>query len=354
MKKRKILIVNNGLAGGGIERSSVSLANYFVELEYFVNVVAFYKSEHFFVLDNRIGFKEPNFSRESISRPLYVIKILHFLRENVKKIEPDVILAFGEWTNPFVVLATYGLGIPLFLTDRMSPLAKLPVMSEWLRKLLYKKAAGIIAQTEFAKKELFTKTRSKNIKVIPNPVNTIHKLNCQERKRIVTVGRLSKEKGHRYLIEAFSNVTDISWELSLVGDGDERESLELMVKHLSLSDRVIFHGHLIDFSIQLSEAKIFVLPSLKEGFPNSLIEAMSVPLACISSNCIAGPGEIIKEGVNGLLVEPGNVGALVFALNKLIENQELMESLASEAFKIRETLAFDKIAQLYSDFIFKR
>ena len=53
----------------------------------------------------------------------------------------------------------------------------------------------------------------------------------------------------------------------------------------------------------MGESEIFVLPSFYEGFPNALIEAMSVPLACISSDCVAGPGDIIEDGVNGLLVE---------------------------------------------------
>lgn len=354
MSFKKILIINNGLAGGGIERASVSLANHFVGLGYNVKVVALYKTDHFFVLDNKIEFKEPDFRRESVNRPLYVLKMVLFLRKNVKKMKPDVILAFSEWTNPFVVVATLGLGVPLYLSDRMSPLAKLPLVSSLLRKYFYKKANGIIAQTKFAKGIIYRNTSASNIKVIYNPVNCIQKLDCEERNRIVSVGRLSKEKGHKYLVEAFAKIKDKSWVLSLVGDGDERESLELLVNRLGLFDRVIFHGHLRDFSLQLSEAKIFVLPSLTEGFPNSLIEAMSVPLACISSSCIAGPDEIIEDGINGLLVEPGNVNDLADKLNRLIENPDLRDDLASNAIIVRETLSFEKIAHQYLEFIFEK
>jgi len=175
MNNKNILIINNGLAGGGIERASVSLANHFVKLRYNVKVVALYKSEHFFVLDGRIEFKEPDFSRSTVNKFFYVLKMILFLRKNVKKISPDVILAFSEWTNPFVVIATLGLGIPLYLSDRMSPLAKLPLTSTFLRKYFYKKANGIVAQTEFAKNIIFKNTTVQNIQLIYNPLNKIQK-----------------------------------------------------------------------------------------------------------------------------------------------------------------------------------
>ncbi|MDO9155204.1 MAG: glycosyltransferase [Paludibacter sp.] len=354
MNNKKILIINNGLAGGGIERASVSMANYFVTLGYEINVVAVYKSEHFFTLDPRISFTEPTFSRETTNRNLYVLKMMAFVRKTVKEIRPYVILAFGEWTNSFVVMAISGLQIPCFLSDRMSPSLHLTPIHRYLKKIYYKKAKGIIAQTNYAKDVIKYRTGAKNIKVISNPVNCIERVDCVQKNRIVTVGRLSVEKGHRYLIEAFARVKDKTWELSIVGDGKERETLELLATNLGITDRVIFHGHQKDFSLQLSEAQIFVLPSLKEGFPNALIEAMSVPLACISSNCVAGPSDIIEDGVNGLLVETGNVDALADALNRLIENPDLRDNIAGEAYKIRETLAFDKIANKYLEFILEQ
>ncbi|MBK8547866.1 MAG: glycosyltransferase [Saprospiraceae bacterium] len=113
----------------------------------------------------------------------------------------------------------------------------------------------------------------------------------------------------------------------------------------------IFYGHLKDFGKILGESDIFVLPSFYEGFPNALIEAMSVPLACISSNCVAGPSDIIQHERNGMLYEPGNIEELTTLLNILTGNTDLRQSLSNEAIKIRETLEFKKIAQQYLDFI---
>ncbi len=156
------------------------------------------------------------------------------------------------------------------------------------------------------------------------------------------------------LIRAFARISSNDWTLHVIGDGPELSNLEIESLNLGISQRVKFYGFKKDFSKVLGESDIFVLPSFYEGFPNALIEAMSVPVACVSSDCIAGPSDIIKEGINGLLVQPNNVEQLAFRLNRLIENPELRRRLATEAYKVRETYAFAKIAQQYLDFIFKK
>ncbi|MBC8343289.1 MAG: glycosyltransferase [Bacteroidetes bacterium] len=351
MKKRNILIINNGLAGGGIERASVSLANYWASQGDLVTILALYQSEHFYSLHPKIKIIEPEFSRKKLNQYAYAIKMISFARTNIKQFKPETILAFSEWTNPYVVLANVGLSYPLFLTDRMNPLAKLPFLSEFLRKLLYKNATGIIAQSFFAKDNLQKKTKAKNIEVINNPVNAIDKVECNPKNRIVTVGRLTPEKGHSFLIEAFSNLKNTEWELSIVGDGIEMPRLKNLASELGVANRVIFHGHLKDFRLQLSEAKIFVLPSLKEGFPNALLEAMSVPLACITSDFFHGRNEIIENGVNGLIVQPANVKELRDAMEILIQDSALRQKLARSAYGVREEFNFDKIANQYLEFI---
>jgi GalNAc-alpha-(1->4)-GalNAc-alpha-(1->3)-diNAcBac-PP-undecaprenol alpha-1,4-N-acetyl-D-galactosaminyltransferase len=355
MVNRKILIINNGLAGGGIERASVSLSNYFSELGYPVTILALYQSKHVFRLNEQIQFIEPKFERTRFNKYYYVLNMMLFIRKNVRKLKPDSILSYGEWTNPFVIFALRGLGIPLFLSDRMNPLAKLPFVSELLRKRLYKKATGIIAQTEFAKEILTKRTKSNNIKVIPNPLNLIERVNCESKNIIVSVGRLSIEKGHKYLIEAFSKVKDKKWKLSIVGDGNERENLFNLCVQLGIKGRVKFHGHQKDFSQQLSESKIFVLPSLKEGFPNALIEAMAFPLPCISTDFLGAKNEIMEDGVNGLIVKTANSEELALAIDRLILNiGSLRKKLTENGVKIREKLCFEVIAQQYLDFIFNK
>src|SRR5690606_35968611 len=103
----------------------------------------------------------------------------------------------------------------------------------------------------------------------------------------------------------------------------------------------------------LINSSIFVLPSLYEGFPNALVEAMSVPLTCVASDCIAGPAEIIQNGINGFLFLPGDDEALAGLLNNLISNPRILLSIEKEAYKVRETFNFDRINVQYQNTLLK-
>jgi glycosyltransferase involved in cell wall biosynthesis len=349
----KICFIGGGLSSGGQERALTSLANYYAKNGFQVSVINLFKTEQFFELDKTITVIWPSADRKKHHRIIYALKIIPYLRKSIKQLKPDVLLCFGEWFNPFVILSTRLMGVKLFVFDRMGPGIRLGFLVGTARKILYKFATGIVVQTAVAARIVSEQTAAKNIAIVPNPVNVIDVDRSTKKKQIVSVGRLSREKGHIILIRAFSRLSQRDWSLHIIGDGPERPILEKESETLGISERVVYYGFLKDFHQILGESEIFVLPSFYEGFPNALIEAMSVPLPCISSDCVAGPSEIIENGVNGLLVETGNVNVLVTALNRLIENPDLRETISSKAYKVRETLAFDKIAQQYLNFIFK-
>ena len=337
--------------GGGMERSLTSLANYYATIGHEVSIVNLFKTSTYFELDPRINVIWPSVNREKYNRLLYAFINVGYIRRSIRQIHPDVLLSFGEWFNPYVIISTRFLKIPLYISDRMGPNINLGFLLETARKFTYKYATGIIAQTSVAAETIQKKTNAKNITIIPNAVRVINVSNNEKNKQIVTVGRLSKEKGHIYLIRAFAILQCTDWTLHIVGDGSEMNSLINESEILGIRDKVFFYGHLKNFSNILGESEIFVLPSLYEGFPNALVEAMSVPLACISSECVAGPGDIIENNINGILVPTANAEALSVALEKLINSNNLRDYLAENAYKIRETLVFDRIANKYLDFI---
>ena len=352
MKEKKILIVRKGHPGGGIERASSLMANFFASKGEKVVALSFYV-DNLFDLDSgvvnvNVSFEEP------ANRVLRIWRTIKILRRKIKEISPAVILSYGEYMNIPVLLATRGLGIPVVVSDRLSPIFSLGFVYEILKRMVYRFADGCIAQTTISKNILQRKTGIKNVAVIPNPINAIEAVPCEKENRIITVGRLSPEKGQRYLIEAFAKLGREDWTLMLVGGYKEQSvynNLVALTKRLNVEKRVVFTGRKSDFSKELSGSKIFVLPSLSEGYPNALIEAMSVPLPCISSDCVAGPSDIIEDGVNGLLVKPGDVDELVVALRKLIDNEELQEKFATRAYAIREKLAKEKITSQYLDYV---
>lgn len=351
MTIKKICFIGGGLAGGGQERALTSMANYFAGKGFNVSIINLFKTEQFFELNKNIKLYWPKANRKSMHWLHYAIKMIPYLRSSIKQAQPDILLSYGEWFNPFVIFSTRFMNVPLIVLDRMGPQIKYKAMVRIPRKLFYRFANGVIVQTRIAAELVQEKTRAKNIGIVPNPINTIETSTNEKKNQLISVGRLSKEKGHSILLKAFTKISDKNWTLHLIGDGPERKNLETEAEKLGIRNQVIFQGHLKNFNKLLGESEIFVLPSFYEGFPNALLEAMSVPLACISSNCVAGPSDIIEHGKNGLLVETGNVDELASALEQLITDKELRDNLAREAYKVRETYDFEKIADMYQNFI---
>jgi glycosyltransferase involved in cell wall biosynthesis len=351
--RKKILIVSLGLSGGGTEKHSVTLANYLSENNFEVYFLAFYHSEPFFSLAHDIIFCEPSFLRKNNNRFIYIYKILWFISKKIVTIKPDRIVSFNEWINPIVLIPALFLRYKVFVAEMMHPDLKIPFYLEFLRVFLYRYATGIIVQTRYGKKIIEEKTKNKNIKVIHNMLNAIEKNTCEKKKIIIAIGRLEKIKGHDYLIKAFSRINDESWTLNLIGSGKEQDNLLKLAETLNISSRVIFSGHKVDFNKDLSEAEIFVLPSVSEGFPNTLIEAMSLPIACISGDYYPGMNDIVVDGENGLLFEPKNVDDLYEKINLLLLDAELRNRLSKNAIKIREKLSPEIIGKKFINFIFK-
>lgn len=142
---------------------------------------------------------------------------------------------------------------------------------------------------------------------------------------VLTVARLDEQKGHTYLLKAATEVPGAL--LVFAGDGPERASLENEARELCLSDRVIFLGQRNDVRELLQGCDMFVLPSLYEGLPLSIMEAMASGKPVIASN-IGGVKELIRDGETGCLVTPGDPHALARAINTLVSKPALSRKLA--------------------------
>jgi glycosyltransferase involved in cell wall biosynthesis len=145
---------------------------------------------------------------------------------------------------------------------------------------------------------------------------------------VLTPARLTEQKGHQYLLQAALNVPDALFVLA--GDGPERCSLEKQAVSLGLSDRIVFLGHRKDVQELLAQCDLFVLPSLFEGLPLSVLEAMAAGKPVIASN-IGGTNEAVVNGETGLLVPPGDPDALADAIRTLLSDPSLARRMAAAA-----------------------
>lgn len=341
-----VCLIGQGLSGGGIERAITGMANYFSDNGLRVSLLMLFKTDVFYELRGGVACFFPKYNK--CNKYIYALRSLFYIRKRLEDISPDVVISFNEWYNPFVLLASSGMSIPVFVSDRMSPDIRLTKINKYLKRLLYPRSAGVFVQTKYAYDSVSMFCGKENIHIIPNPVNSINfQYSNEKRRMIVSLGRLSIEKGHRYLIEAFSMLDTNAWELNIIGDGPERESLEKLAHNSCQGKKVVFWGHLKKFEDIMAQAQIFVLPSLTEGFPNALVEAMSVPMACIATRYNDGVYDIVEDGVNALLVNKADSFDLLEKIRLLINNKELMSRLRENALFVREKYSFDNIARIY-------
>jgi len=343
----KICFVCGGLSGGGQERALTNFANTFAENGQEITIICLFKTEIFFNIHPSIKIFWPSTNRERNNKLIYAISLIPYIRKTIKQINPDSIISFGDWFNSYTILATRFLNIRTIITNRMGPNLYFGKLIEISNIVLYRFADAMIVQTERAKAIMQERYKIKYIHIVPNPIQPINIIKKNYYKNIVSIGRLSKEKGHSVLIDAFKILEDNSWKLHLIGDGPEMNNLINKISSLNLQENVLLHGHLKKFDYILAESSIFVLPSLYEGFPNALIEAMSIPMACIASNCVAGPSEIITHNVNGLLFRPGDADELAFLLKQIINDENKISELEKEAYKIREKYDMKKISNQF-------
>ena len=147
---------------------------------------------------------------------------------------------------------------------------------------------------------------------------------------LVSIGRLSREKGHRYLVTALPPLESANVCLLLIGEGPERERLEEQVKQLGLQGKVLFVGHQRDPLPFYDLADVFVLPSLSEGSSNALLEAMRAAKPIVATR-VGGTPETATDGLSALLVPPGDPGSLARAIDRILKDSKLAAALGREA-----------------------
>ncbi|WP_394549227.1 glycosyltransferase family 4 protein [Priestia aryabhattai] len=191
---------------------------------------------------------------------------------------------------------------------------------------------------------------------IDYPVDQRKEKETSSKKLVITcVARLGPRKGHNHLFEALAHLKKYTnnVEVLIVGDGQMRETLEKQKKALGLS-MVKFLGSRDDVPVILSKTDIFVLPTINDSLPISIIEAMHSGTAVISTNC-GGIPELIKHNKTGIIVEPGSSEELAHALKFLIINKEARYKMSKNAkIHAENHLTIDsmirKIKNVYIDF----
>ena len=168
---------------------------------------------------------------------------------------------------------------------------------------------------------------------------------------VIAVGRYSYQKGFDRLISAWSKVCHEvdDWKLYLVGDGELRESLQQQINELNLSESVVLGKAETDMLSVYQNASILAMSSHYEGLPMVLLEAQAVGLPIVSCACKCGPRDVVEDGVDGFLVEEGDVDALANRLLMLMKDEKLRKRMGAMAFSRSERYTEERIMKQWMD-----
>lgn len=334
---KNILFTIYSLRGGGAERILTTLANHLADNNFNVTILTICKTNSAYEISTNIRIVELGLDSKktgslfSINNFFYRIKAVY---HKYVEIKPDLCISFMTETNIISIICSKIIKIPVIISERTNPYKhKISFFYTFLRKVLYKYANSVIVQTESVSKYY----KLNNINIIPNfiIINHFNPLNTERDNTILSVGRLSEEKGHSMLLEAYalSNAIKFGWKLKIVGTGPLIGYLLAKSKELKIDDNVKFEGKSSNVYAHLIKAGIFVLPSTYEGFPNALMEALAIGVPSISTDCDFGPSELIQDGLNGMLVKVGDVNELKDRINTLIYDSRLRDRFRIEGPK---------------------
>ena len=206
--------------------------------------------------------------------------------------------------------------------------------AKWIYiRRIEKKADMIVTLTKEDKAQW---EKAKRVEVIPNFSSMrISQYSTCNKKRVIAVGRLNKEKGFDRLISIWASINAhfSDWQLDIFGDGLLKDQLTLLINKNNVKN-LFLRGATQDISIEYANSSICVITSYFEGFSLVILEAMKHGIPCVAFDCPNGPRNIIEDGRNGFLVEDGNNSLFIERLCSLMENSHLRQQF-SEAAKIR-------------------
>jgi glycosyltransferase involved in cell wall biosynthesis len=182
--------------------------------------------------------------------------------------------------------------------------------------------------------------------IIPNPITLQPAAPCNyTAKRILSVGRLTEQKGYDLLIQAWTEVVKVypDWHLTVYGEGEEHDALLLQIQAQGVEKSFTLHAPAERIEEEMARHSIFVLSSRFEGFGLVLVEAMTCGLPVVSYDCPHGPRDIIDHEKDGLLVLNGDTHALARAMMRLMKDADLRQQMGMQGQKDVQRYAIDAV-----------
>ncbi|SFF03331.1 N-acetylgalactosamine-N,N'-diacetylbacillosaminyl-diphospho-undecaprenol 4-alpha-N-acetylgalactosaminyltransferase [Sulfitobacter brevis] len=305
---RRLLLLINSLEGGGAEKVFVSLAAHFARTNRWELCIA--------TLDDvpDCHLAPPDIKRVRFDCRGSLLRSVREVGALISRWQPDVVLSFLTRANCAAVLARGRGDFRCVISERVNTTSHMgnglrSRLQRALVRWLYPRADTVIAVSEGVGQELQRRYHvpADRITAIPNPV-FVDKLQRRGQEKagielppdfFVAVGRLVPNKANEVLLRAFAAHANKDRALIILGEGAERPRLEALAETLGLEGRLHMPGYIDNPQAIVARATAYVSASRSEGFPNALIEAMSLGRPVISTDCHSGPAEILAETATG-------------------------------------------------------
>jgi len=318
MKKISLFIF--GLGGGGAENVCVTLANGLADRGFNIDLVVLLLG------NNGVRAKELSDKVRLVALKETRVRFsMFYIWRYLITAKPDVVLCFNNILAVFIgiirclffmkfKLISRNINYTSIIEKRYFNYSLKGAISTIVVKCFYKLSDIFVAQCNAMKKDLaeYFKIDPRKIVVINNPVNKVienyintgFKSNISMNGYLLCVGRLEEQKAFHYAIEAFSRISKDypSLRLKLLGKGSLEVQLRQLAEKLNIANNIDFEGYKEDNISYYVNARLTILTSIYEGFPNVLIESIALGTPVVSFDCPSGPNEIIQDGENGYLV----------------------------------------------------
>lgn len=344
----RLLYITNGISGvGGLERVLSVKASYLVDnLGYEICIVSLNENgkEPFYKFSSKIIFRSIDISKTKMEYFLGIRRI-------VKEFKPEIISVCDDGLKGFFVPLWIGSKAKIIyerhVSKEMVTQGKKPNLKQRISFLLMDIGSRLYDKFIVLTNDNKQQWKSDNVKVIPNPLpfypDSVSKL---DDKHIISVGKVCIQKGYDRLVEAWQLIDHKypDWCINIYGTVPEDSKLPERVKNTSIH----IGSPVKDIQSKYLSSSVYALPSRFEGFGMVLIEAMACGIPCVAFDCPCGPQDIIQDGVDGFLVENGNIEQFAQRLSLLIEDEELRKEMGKNARHNVKRYNIDVVAEQWN------